>query len=540
MRKSQRRNDAHFFKNIREQLSRNGPEDLARKAVKLFEAVDKNPAQKAFVLDPARRKTLCTPRRAGKTYALGTCLLGPALLRPRSNILYLTLTRETGRKILWSWLKERNDELEFSLTKEDFHNTYLELRLPNGSKLTLAGASTKDEIDKHRGQAYDVVAIDEAQAFPHLILDELIDEVISPALLDRRGTLILAGTPGPILAGSFYRASNRYREDVRPYVERDEPKWEGQPWLWSYHTWSLQDNVALNKPGELGAWDEALEEKKRKGWTDQTPKWRREYLGEWVSDKSQFVYLYDKEGDGKNDFEPDPKTPRGLPEGHKWTFVLGIDIGYTADTSFQVAAFSATYPDLFFVEEINKPKLLVDDIAAEILQLEEAYGDFEAIVADKGNLATTLVESIQQRFSIPLVAAEKREKRDHIELFNADLVAGRVKVSSRCPVLKHQMRTVQWDKTLEKEDKRFANHATDAAVYVWRYCRHHFWQEGMVEPERGTPAWERLMVKTKIREATERRKRARGEEWWEGHAANMDEPLHYSALDSLFPDGGDL
>ena len=54
----------------------------------------------------------------------------------------------------------------------------------------------------------------------------------------------------------------------------------------THSTWNIRDNEA--KPAQ---WANALATKRRRGWSDDHPTWRREYLGEWVADNSELCLL---------------------------------------------------------------------------------------------------------------------------------------------------------------------------------------------------------------------------------------------------------
>ena len=50
------------------------------------------------------------------------------------------------------------------------------------------------------------------------------------------------------------------------------------------------------------------------------------------------------------------------------------------------------------------------------------------MVGDAAGLGKLVIETLNKRHALPLQAAEKREKFDHIELLNADFHAGRIKI----------------------------------------------------------------------------------------------------------------
>ena len=83
-------------------------------------------------------------------------------------------------------------------------------------------------------------------------------------------------------------------------------------------------------------------------------------------------------------------------------------------------------------------------------------------------------------------AAEKKNKHDAIELFNGDLIDGRIKIL-KGSVLEQQLMNLQWavdERTgLLREDKGARNDMSDAAIYARRRAAHKFAAEVVPEPE---------------------------------------------------------
>ncbi len=120
--------------------------------------------QRAFIEDPAKLKwALCT-RRAAKSYSDGLALAKAALERPDVSCLYIGLTRESAKRIMWKdVLKDINRRHKLAIR---FNESELSARFPNGSVIDLVGAdSNEDERQKLLGQKFVLVVIDEPQAF---------------------------------------------------------------------------------------------------------------------------------------------------------------------------------------------------------------------------------------------------------------------------------------------------------------------------------------------------------------------------------------
>ncbi len=162
--------------------------------------------QRAFIEDPAKLKwALCT-RRAAKSYSDGLALAKAALDRPDVSCLYIGLTRESAKRIMWKdVLKAINRCHKLGI---QFNESELSAKFPNGSVIYLVGAdSNEDERQKLLGQKFVLVVIDEAQAFG-IDLRQLVYGVLKPAVADYRGTIVLTGTPGNLIKGLFFDVTN--------------------------------------------------------------------------------------------------------------------------------------------------------------------------------------------------------------------------------------------------------------------------------------------------------------------------------------------
>lgn len=444
------------------------------------------PAQLAFVKDPHRRKAALCPRRAGKSYTVLAYALWTCLTKPGAQVLILARVRRQVKGVFWRPLKKLCAELEVDV---HFRNMELEAEFGNGSVMLLAGADTQEETDKYRGQFFDLVILDEGKSYSARLLDELLNEILEYTLLDRRGTLAIIGTPGAILQGPFYAITSG---DLTVIDPKERYRWSSKRYTaegrnacsWSLHTWTTQDNTAMPH-----IWEDLLDRQRRHNIPDDDPSWMREAKGKWCPDDDALVYKYASVTDGRCDWTFDRDTPHGLPSGHDWNFVLGLDFGYVDATAFVVGAWAKTYPALIFVHVEKHSMMLPEDIARRVRELEEVYGIFQVRVADSGGLGRTILEALQRTYGIPVVAARKRDKCDHIKLMNSDIVAGRVRVDP-AGELAEEWRTAQWaTEERRKVDPDCDDHAADAALYLWRYVYHHFAREEEFGPAEGSPEW---------------------------------------------------
>jgi len=454
------------------------------------------PEQRAFVLDPAKRKAILCPSRAGKSFAVAVLMLRTLISVSRANLLYIAFVRNEAKEIMWSLLKRLNEEFELGLF---FGEGELTVTNRRGAWLRLAGCESWGDVDKFRGVPRHLVVLDETATWHAPLLNDLVFKVLEPRLGDHKGTLVLAGTPGEILAGLFYDATGPHAIDVqvtdegtlramsRPYAERDDPKWAGIEFAWSIHSWPKQANTS---PEGQSAWADALKLRARNGWGPDNPIWLREHEGRWIADDSKLVARYDT---ARDDWIPGPRTvdnPFGLPMGHAWRFVISSDMGFHDPFALQVGAYSDTHPNLYQVYEYEQTGLTVSGVAGEfkkVLALIDPE-DIEIIVADLQGLGGMVVETLNVEHGLYIEKLEQRDKRDHVELANSGFVDGRIKIM-RGSRLANEMMFLSWDASGLKPRNDQPDHNFDAWIGVVRHSRHLEAREPAVKPLPGTPAF---------------------------------------------------
>ncbi len=468
--------------------------------------------QLAYIDDRSDRKALLCPRRAGKSTVLSYEILLTALEKTRAKLLLIGITRSKARQLCWDELKILNDEFGLNI---HFNNHFLEATFPNGSKLMLGGADSRHEIEKYRGGFYHWVGVDEAASYPPGLLQELCSQVIEPALLDYKGTLVLAGTPGKILEGHFYEITKPNSEIGKPFDGSAIVRARGMKGpAWSSHRWTIKENLAMPH-----IWEEVLLKKESEGWSDDDPSWRREYLGEWVADDSNFSFRFREDRDTWRQDEDAPNF--GLPKDHEWKFVLGMDLGYDDPTAFVVLAYSETHPHCYEVHAYSEDKLAPHEVAAQVKELELRFGGFEAIVGDRGGQAKMLFAGFSHDHGISIIPADKHQKRDHVELINSDLMSSKLKIRHDSPLV-FELHHIEWNKAGSNFNKQSSpTHLADAFLYVWRYCYHHYFEERVKTPERGTPEWQEKRLEEEERLVEAELVRQQNLDYWDRELADV-------------------
>ena len=260
--------------------------------------------QVAFISDPAKLKTALCSRRAGKTHSAAVYLLKQALENPESEAAYIALTRINAKRVMWPKLKQLDRKYSMNI---NFNNSELTAYLPNGSVIYLTAANDQADVDKLRGSAFVLIVIDECASFgPHM--DELVEEVLEPTLIDHDGTMCLIGTPNAACAGIFHRVTTDPHGD------------------YSNHHWTIRDNPHVPHAGE---W---LERRmNRRGWDNEHPVYLREWCGRWIRSTDSLVYKFDE---AVNLYDSLPTID------YDFEYILGVDLGFNDASAFTVCAFN--------------------------------------------------------------------------------------------------------------------------------------------------------------------------------------------------------
>lgn len=414
--------------------------------------------QLEFVLDPAPFKLAVTTRRAGKSISCVADLTHTALDTANCVVLYITLSRKNAKRLVWPEFKKLNTIFQLGgvINESDLSITY-----PNGSVLYVLGASDRGSIEDFRGLAVKKAYLDESQSFPSYI-EQLINDVLGPALMDHDGQLILIGTPSPIPSGYFY-----------DLTKNDN---------WSHHKWSFFDNSKLPflKSGKSHQ-DMLDRELKRRGVTVNDPSIQREWFGNWIVDENSLVYRYKA---ATNDYTV-------LPEG-VWTYILGVDLGFNDADALAVLAYSETSPNTYLLEEVVNKRQDLTALCGHIDKLIQKY-DISKIIVDTGGLGRKITEEISKRYQIPMLPAEKSRKNEFIELMNDALRTGKLKIKAGSLFSQDAMK-VEWDHDRSTPDKRvisnrFHSDICEAVLYAWRESYSYTFKAKDLRPEYGTAAW---------------------------------------------------
>lgn len=452
------------------------------------------PQQYNFITDPHKLKALFCTRRAAKSYTGGLYMVSEALKTPNVNCLYIGLTRLSAEGILWKdVLKDIDSKWNLGMS---FNGTKLEATTKNGSVLKLTGADTDDsEMEKLLGKKYRLVIIDEAASFT-IDLRRLIYGILKPSTVDTGGSICLLGTSGNLTSGLFFDITTRKESG------------------WKLFEWTAHDN-----PHIADKWQEELDDiKLNRPLFMETPLFKQWYLNEWVIDNEKLVYRF-AYGRNESTHLPTQRT--------SYEFVLGVDLGYDPDPSaFVVVAFHAFDPCLYIIDCFKQTEMDVTDVANRIKWYKKEFG-IDRVVIDGANKQAVM--EIQKRHDVGLTTADKTGKVDFIQIMNAEMIQGKIKLSDKCQELKDEYLRLIWnDKSLKKEEHpNCANHLTDAALYAWRFCYQFLSKKpdatiNLRDPKQYARHTEQMLTQAIDRQAKMAEDEEKGEDIW--NTSFLEEP----------------
>jgi hypothetical protein len=447
------------------------PEELLAQRKKLLELYAKQRAalekldfdkllhkeQQKFANDPAQFRVACCSRQSGKSHAAAIIALRAAVETPGSTPVYINMNRASAQYIIWPPLMALNEEHDLGL---EFIKTTSDIRLPNGSVIKVFGAGSLREMDKIRGigSTLNLVILDEAQNFGSDMY-KLIREILLPATVTHKAPILITGTPGAACAGPFY-------DIVHGGGEMFKGDDGDQLMGWSQHKWLMRDNPFIPDVEH-----QYRVHKAANNWTDASPAFRREYLGEWVRDTEGLCY-YNKES------MVVPRFP--IERAHDWRFILGVDVGTKDPWSFTMLATSRDVQATYVIESYEK-QLTTLEAGDEVGALLDQY-PCQTVIVDTGGQGAAPVA--QWKDTHPLLPIQPVKKGYGsvdmgVQIINADIKADRLFFVEPTTVdLRMQMATLIWDHKASPTGARrvkrgdgYPDHCADSFRYAYTKVR---------------------------------------------------------------------
>jgi len=413
------------------------------------------PKQQAFIKDDKRSIAAQCSRRAGKTNGLALRFKRTMDKYPSSQCVYLALTRESAKDIMWPVLQELNDKYKWGC---EFTPSTLTMIAPNGSVLRLYGADMKNFVKRLKGRKFPGVGVDEAQDFgTHL--QSLIEDVLEPATADYQdGWIALTGTPGPVPSGYFFEVTQQNK------------------YGYSVHDWTLYENPYMPAPQQF-----VEELKKKRGWDENNPTLLREYRNKWVLDV-QSLWIQYKESIDHYDVLPNKK----------WHYILGIDVGFRDADAIGVIAYSDDSKDTYLVEELITPKQGLTELVQQIESLQKKY-PIDKMMMDEGGLGKKMAEEMRRRHHIPVQPAEKIRKQETVEFLNDALRLGVFKAKSTSRFAKDSyLVQIDWEKSTPDKiviKKNPHSDIIDAVLYAFKESPAYTYMAPKPKLKPGTEEW---------------------------------------------------
>ena len=338
---------------------------------------------------------LCTSRRAGKTTTIAV-LIVLCLLTAGHNqtVLFIASTLWKGRDLIWPEVTRLIQEFHLDWVCREHQGT---ITTPAGARFTILGLSTKGKAEAPRGADVIAAFVDETQDSVHLLPSLLT--AIGPALVGRGGILVLAGTPGYQLVGTWYEIAELGAHGFKK------------------HHFTLLDNTKLPRDPELIL----QEELERNGWSPDTPEFLREYKGLWVPDDSAMVFSFHPEKNSILELPPDYSS--------SWVHAMGIDLGFNDHSGWVVVALHRETQRKIVVHAESHPKLYADQAAEITRRLVHEYS-CTRVVCDPAAGGLGFYEQFNAQhgraMGVTIRGAEKVNKPGRVAQVNSELRSGRL------------------------------------------------------------------------------------------------------------------
>jgi hypothetical protein len=318
----------------------------------------------------------------------------------------------------------------FSNTEVKWHDNDKRWQFPSGASLTFGYLDNDSDRYRYQGAELQFIGFDELTQFPEAWYRYLLSRL-------RRKS----GVEVPLRARSATNPGGIGHEWVkRRFVD------EGR--VGPFIPARLDDNIHLDRESYRASLD-ALDPVQRAQLLD----------GIWVRDSGGLVY---------SAFSPDLCHVAQVSHDAKWRYVLGMDFGYNDDCAFVILGWPRYSRTVYVLESFKQDKLLPPDCADVVKALMTRYR-FDRMVGDIGGLGKPYVETMRQRFGIPVEPADKVNKRGYIDLVNGAWSRRELMVVGDANrELTKELVELPWDAARLKEAGGFPNHLADALLYGWR------------------------------------------------------------------------
>jgi hypothetical protein len=416
--------------------------------------------QRQILFSQAKYIGLMAGRRGGKSEGLVRWFTDEFVDNPGSRCLYIGLTITRAMELLWQPILDQFQLLGIKVKSQS--RVEGTITIEGDGVMRFGGNNTKDEREKNRGPLWDRVAVDECQSQKELLY--LVESILSPTLLDRKGQIALAGT-GPKVRGTYWEAFFLgVWADGRPLYQDNSFR----------INWNLSQNPFI--PDHETA---LADIRKEKNLTENDPLYIREYLGRIAYDDDALVLRLGE----KNAFTDADLVAwiKGQPVTDV-RFTSGLDFGFEDADAFEIIAYSVSKPERFLVYEWKARRQGTEDIAEACrngiayLQTSPIFREVVnkdlQIWADTGGNAITPYD-LSTTYKLPIQAAFKAEKEMGFELLQGEVRTGNFKARKDGPFWEECLKTIykrdeQDNLTRTIDDETFHPDAIPATIYGMR------------------------------------------------------------------------
>lgn len=454
--------------------------------------------QRQAIADPSPEKCFEKGRRGGGSVVVAAWLLEDYHRWPGATSLYIALTIDHARSILWPELVLLDAKHSMGAV---FNAKDLEVTYPNGYKIKLRGAKDRVQIEKLRGLHGGLrrCAIDEAGSF--VAHDDqfryMIDSIIRPQFMDTfargGGQIVMCGSPPPDPMGFYFEKCTGQTHEGKPVRAWSTHHWTAlhNPFVDArgYFTQVLPDHILDDTPAEaMFAEIWALRDCPMRDprWAEVasrlTNQFRNEYLADWIRDADRIIYI-----PAERNF-----LPRGfeLPKDRPWRITIGCDVGWGDGNGFAVCAKSLASRDIIVLEAYYRAELDTEQIAAELAMLRDRYHTGELYV-DTGGEGGRLIADLEN-YGVLAQSAYKPRKKPRIEYVRALIRTGSLKlVVETTGELVREWSALPWSEDRQTHREGFVDDVADALLMAANPLSQRFVPQGPVRPRPGDPGYDR-------------------------------------------------
>ncbi len=381
-------------------------------------------AQAKVANSQKRFRTFISGRRVGKTTLCIRELIRYAS-KPNTTVWYVSPSYRMSKEIVWNKLRGILTDINWV---DKANESTLTLSLKNGSTIALKGAENYDSL---RGRALDFLVLDEVAD----IKPETFNEVLRPALADKQGHVLFAGTP---------KGKANWSYDL---FSRDHDDWE------SWQVTTAEGGYVTEE--ELESARELLDSRT----------YEQEFLANFVTTANKIFYNFDRDTHVKSWNKPIPSVLH-----------VGIDFNVTPSTC---VIYTLEGETLHAIDEVNMNSSNTNEMADEIkarypTQKIVAYPD-PAGQARKSSAGGNTDVSILQNAGFVVKVKHKHDAvRDTINSVNSRLLSTTGTINMLIdPKCKQTIESMdRWSyktNTIQPDKNEGWDHMCDCVRYITHY-----------------------------------------------------------------------